>query len=234
MKEKVVMDDFNSQLSVDVVIFSLINEQLCVLMTKRQTQPFQERWSLPMGEIKITLDATLEQTAKRNIKSLLGLETPYVEQVQTIGNNKRDPRGWSVSVVYYSLVYTQNAVPSNDMKWMTLKEVFSQTLAFDHQSIIESCLHRLQNKSLYTSLPIFLMPDEFTLTDLQKTYELVLGIKMEKKSFRRRLIDAGFLQETGQTRHANHRPALLYRLAQRQPYYFARIIEGVRDSKNID
>ncbi len=222
------MSDFNAQLSVDVVIFSLVNEQLCILMTKRQTEPFQASWSLPLGEIKTTLDANLEQTAKRNINSLLALETPYLEQVQTIGNNTRDPRGWSLSVVYYSLVYTESELLDNQMKWMTLSEALSLKLAFDHQQIIENCLHRLQNKSLYTSLPIFLLPDEFTLTDLQKTYELVLGIKMEKKSFRRRLLDAGFLQETGHSRHANHRPALLYRLTQRQPYYFARIIEGVR------
>lgn len=226
--------DFNVSISVDVVIFSLVNEQLSVLVTQRQEQPFQGDWSLSLGEIKTDCDTNLEEAAKRNIKSLLGLETPYLEQVQTIGSNTRDPRHWSVSVVYYSLVHAPSAVTALNMKWMTIHEALSKKLAFDHQHIIENCLHRLQNKSLYTSLPIFLMPEEFTLTDLQKTYELVLGIKMEKKSFRRRLLDAGFLQETGHSRHANHRPALLYRLAQRQPYYFARIIEGVRDSKNID
>lgn len=235
MKEKVVMVEYTQQVSVDVVIFSLINEQLCVLMAKRASHPFASYWSLPLGEIDHRLDDDLEQTAKRNIKSLLALETPYLEQVQTIGGNSRDPRGWSVSVVYYSLIYTHHHTFSGaSLKWMTLKEALSQKLAFDHQQIIENCFHRLQNKSLYTSLPIFLLPEEFTLTELQKTYELILGIKMEKKSFRRRLLDAGFLKETGNLRHANHRPASLYRLAQPVPYYFARIIEGVRDNKNLD
>ncbi|MBS0286118.1 MAG: NUDIX hydrolase [Proteobacteria bacterium] len=227
----------NPHLTVDVVVFSIVNEQLCTLMIKRQRAPFQGNWALPRAEINPKLDASLEFTAKRNIKLLLDVDTPYLEQVQTIGNNERDPRGWSVSVVYYSLI-AENAFPVKEnaqpLKWMTINETLSKALSFDHQHIIENCYHRLQNKSLYTSLPIFLLPEEFTLTELQKTYELVLGIKMEKKSFRRRLLDAGFLQETGRMRHANHRPALLYRLSERQPYYFARIIEGVRDSKNID
>ncbi len=225
------------RLSIEVVVFSLVKEQLCILMQYRDNAPFGQGWALPQAQIDAQADNNLEQTAKRHIKDLLNVEAPYLEQVQTIGNNTRDPRGWSVSVLYYSLIYSQDIIAAQDkhkLKWMTVKEALSTQLSLDHQQLIENCYHRLQNKSLYTSLPIFLLAEEFTLTELQKTYELVLGIKMEKKSFRRRLLDAGFLQDTGHFKHANHRPASLYQLKERQPYYFARIIEGVRDSKNMD
>ncbi len=233
------MGESSPRLTVDLVLFSLVEEQLCTLMVKRKDPPFENCWALPATEVDTHRDSSLEQTAKRNVKRLTGFETPYLEQVQTIGNDFRDPRGWSITVVYYGLVSSGQMLHANQsnweaMKWMSVSDALSGELSFDHQHLIESCLQRLQNKSLYTSLPIFLLTEEFTLTELQKTYELILGFKMEKKSFRRRLLDAGFLEETGQSRHANHRPALLYRLSQRQPYFFARIIEGVRDSKNIE
>ncbi|MBS0289948.1 MAG: NUDIX hydrolase [Proteobacteria bacterium] len=222
-------------LTVALVVFSLIEQQLCILMEKQKEPPFLHGWGLVTCTVDCQQDASLEQTAKRHVKALTGVETPYLEQVQTIGNKLRDPRGWSIVVVYYSLIANEfKQATKQNTTWMPIAKALACELAFDHRQLIESCLHRFQNKSLYTSLPIFLLAPEFTLTDLQKTYELILDIKMEKKSFRRRLLDAGFLQETGQTRRANHRPATLYRLAQLQPYYFARIIEGVRDSKNME
>ena len=81
------MANFNSPLTVDVVIFSIVKEELCVLMTKRESEPFSGLWALPKGDVKQQDDMSLEQSAKRNIKALLNIETPYVEQVQTIGNN---------------------------------------------------------------------------------------------------------------------------------------------------
>jgi 8-oxo-dGTP diphosphatase len=220
----------NPRLTVDLVIFALHQEELSVLLVKRQQAPFAHHWTLPATEVDTQQDVNLEYTVKRKLKELTALETPYVEQVQTLGNQNRDPRGWSVTVVYYSLV--SHADPK--MHWTPLKAALKMPLAFDHQQIIESALQRFQNKALYTSLPIFLLPAEFTLTELQKAYEAVLGFKMEKKSFRRRLQDAGFLQETGNIRRAKHWPASLYRLTHLQPYYFARIIEGVRESRDLD
>lgn len=229
-------DTLSPYISVDLVIFSLIEEQLCTLMIKRETSPFADCWALPIGLVAPLQEANLEQTAKQKVKSLLNLDIPYLEQVQTIGNNQRDPRGWSIAVVYYGLLSGSDlsGTDTDLLKWMTIPKALSCKLAFDHPQIIKNCLHRLKNKSLYTSLPIFLLPQEFTLTDLQKTYELILGFKMEKKSFRRRLLDAGFLQETGHSRHANHRPALLYRIPSSKPYFFPRIIEGVREARGTE
>lgn len=226
-------------LTVDTVVFAIHEEKLCVLVVKRQEPPFVGRWALPASKVDISIDENLEQTAKRCLKQRFGVDIRYLEQVQTLGNNHRDTRGWSVAVVYYGIVQAHHSpstffCENHELTWLPVDEALNNILAFDHQLIVESCLSRFQNKSLYTSLPIFLLSDEFTLTDLQRTYEMVLGFKMEKKSFRRRLLDAGFLQETGHWRRASHRPALLYRLSQHQPYFFQRIIEGVRDSKSIE
>lgn len=193
-------------LNVDVVIFTIHEQSLCLLMVDD---------ALPNSAIE-QKDNTLEEIAQRKVKTLTGIEMPYVEQVETVGNKHLGI--WSIAIVYYSLVpYT----PLSLGKWVKVEAVMPQAM-------IQSALQRFQNKSLYTSLPIFLLPSEFTLTELQKTYEVVLGFTIEKKSFRRRLLDAGFLTETGNIRRANHRPAHLYRLLQKKPYYFPRILEGAR------
>ncbi|MFI4937630.1 MAG: NUDIX domain-containing protein [Candidatus Berkiellales bacterium] len=229
------------QITLEVVLFALYEQRLCLLLIKRESAPFLDAWSLPLGEIDLVQDQCLEDSAKRKLKTLLGVDIPYLEQVQTVGNENRDPRGWSVSIAYYGLLSCdeitnfperQSRSKRGEARWVPIDEAMKNPLAFDHQRIIENCLQRFQNKSLYTSLPIFLLPTEFTLTELQKCYEAILGFKIEKKSFRRRLLDAGFLQETGNIRRASHRPALLYRLAHQQPYFFPRIIEGVRDSRH--
>ncbi len=216
-------NDFH--LTVDVVLFTLQNQALSILLEKRKNLPFAQHWAIPTCDIDLQHDDSLEQAAKRQLKQLTGLEAFFLEQVQTLGDSQRDPRGWSVTIVYYSLVpYCQVA----HCQWVSIKEALTYPLAFDHQEIIKKCLQRFQSKSLYTSLPIFLLPAEFTLTELQKAYEAVLEFPMEKKSFRRRLLDAGFLEETGNVRRAKNRPAHLYRLSKLQPYFFPRILEGAR------
>lgn len=221
-------------LTIDLVVFAFHQEELSVLVEKRDKDPFEQCWALPQGEINPQIDASLEEVAKRHLKQLTGYEALYLEQVQTLGNQQRDPRGWSVAIVYYCLAASSEVFCKKSLRWIKANNTLEMKLAFDNQQIIESCFQRFQNKSLYTSLPIFLLPEEFSLTDLQKAYESVLGFKMEKKSFRRRLLEAGFLEKTGNIRRAKHRPAQLYRLTSTQPYFFPRIIEGVRESKNVE
>ncbi len=219
-------------LSITVVVFSIVDDTLTVMMQK-PLEEVEAAWSLPDDHINPAFDSRLDHAVKRIFKNEMGMETLYLEQVETIGNDYRVPKRWSVSVNYYCLVSQSDIAFNqsiNHRKWIPMGDLSEASIAYDHREIIESCLQRFQNKSLYTSLPIFLLPKEFTLTELQKTYEIVLGFKVEKKSFRRRLLDAGFLEETGNIRRASHRPAQLYRLAHPQPYFFPRIIEGVRQS----
>jgi len=221
------------RVTVDLVIFGLGRQGLSLLVCQRQDPPFVGSWALPASAVDIEQDESLDHTAKRILKQRLNLHASYLEQVQTLGNQHRDTRGWSVTIVYYGLVSANQILmnslqPEKCFSWVTIEQVKSLHLAFDHQQLFESCLQRFQSKSLYTSLPIFLLEEEFTLTEVQKVYEAVLGIKMEKKSFRRRLLEGHFLEETGNIRRASHRPAQLYRLIEKQPYYFPRIIEGAR------
>lgn len=219
------------KVTVNVVAFALHAGHLCVLLVK-SNQSISRGWHLPSGTIDVEQDHSLEDSARRALKIPSGFEALYLEQVQTKGQQERQENEWSLTVVYYALVGSHIALHDQHHHcWLPVEEVLKSHLALDHQTLVEESLQRFQNKSLYTSLPIFLLPKEFTLTEVQKAYEAVLGFKIEKKSLRRRLLDANFLQETGNIRRASNRPAQLYSLALSQPYFFARIIEGAREHK---
>lgn len=220
------------ELSISLAVFSFFNHELYVLLRKDLHQPTP--YSLLTTSIQED-DASLEATAHRSLKEGMNLTMPYLEQVGTIGNNQRDPQAWATTVIYYGLIRAQTDLKTKDpslFAWVTVKDALNFNLINDHRQILQDCLQRFQNKSLYTSLPIFLLTDEFSLSDIQHVYEAVLGFKMEKKSFRRRLLDANFLIPTGM-RRAKHRPAQLYHLSSSEPYYFSRIIEGVRGTKLV-
>ncbi len=220
------------QVTVNVVAFSLQENHLCVLLANGIDRHKVDTWQLPESLIDIEQDLSLEDTAKRALQTANGIEALYLEQVQTIGSKNRLPNEWSLAVLYYALVRNDNMIKNQaNVCWMPVEEVLLSKIAFDHQALIAESLQRLQNKSLYTSLPIFLLHQEFTLTEVQRAYEAVLGFSVEKKSLRRRLLDADFLEETGNIRRASHRPAQLYRLSLPKPYFFARIIEGAREHK---
>ncbi len=220
------------QVTVNVVAFALHAGQLCVLLVKSNQTSMNTSWHLPSSAIDVEQDHSLEDSARRALKIPSGFDALYLEQVQTKGQQERQEEAWSLAVVYYALVGSHTALhDQQDHCWIPIDEVLKSHLVLSNQTLIEESLQRFQNKSLYTSLPIFLLPKEFTLTEVQKAYEAVLGFKIEKKSLRRRLLDANFLQETGNIRRASNRPAQLYSHAQGLPYFFARIIEGAREHK---
>ena len=219
--------------SADTVIFTVFNEQLQVLLVQRGDYPYKHQWSLVGGFIDLANDLCLEDTAKRKLQEKTGVATPYLEQCFTLGNQKRDPRGWSVTTVYFALLpYEKIKLKAGqgaiDIKWAGIKDKkVDEDLAFDHQEILRLTLERLRNKVLYTSLPAYLMADLFTMRDLQNVYEIILDRKLEVKSFRRRLAKANILEETDRTRQDSKRPAKLYRLKDDvDTYFFLRNIEG--------
>ena len=228
--------DFDVPLmTVDMSIFSVINERLQVLIVKRAQYPSKGKWALPGGFVDIKKDKSLDETAKRKLKTKTGVAAPYVEQVETFGGPKRDPRGWSVTVAYMALISAEGVElvsdeASEEVIWVPVDEVRGKyKLAFDHQEIFEVCMERLKSKVQYSSLPVNLLPKVFTLTELQQTFEIVLGQTVEKKSFRRRILDAGILEETGEMKTGSSRPAKLYRaIPEGQSYFFPRTIEGKR------
>lgn len=215
-------------ISVTLVIFTYREHHLSVGML---SSPTATNVTLLTGDIDPAHDDNLELAAHRIFTNAMHVTTPYLEQVGTIGQRGRGGKTWPIAINYYCLISPEKSLFNENIIWFNLSQLTEENITQDDREIIQSCLQRFQNKSLYTSLPIFLLPKEFTLTEVQHTYEAILGLKMEKKSFRRRLLDADFLQETGNTRRASHRPAQLYCLAHEHPYYFSRIIEGVRDTR---
>lgn len=228
--------DFDVPLTtVDMAIFTLREKRLEVLLVKRAQHPAQGKWALPGGFIQLGQDHSLEDAAHRKLLEKTGVASPYLEQVMTVGNAKRDPRGWSVTVVYFALIASdslkiQPDESSEQVAWVPVKEALENyDLAFDHQTLLATCHARLKSKVLYTALPVHLLPDAFTLTDLQQVFEILLDQPVEKKAFRRRILDAGILEETGGMRTGQSRPAKLYRVSDKQQAHcFPRNIEGPR------
>ena len=220
MTEKEFLRDYNIHdydvplCTVDVAIFSLIDGELNVLLVLRNEHPFKDKWNLPGGFIDQKKDKSTEAAAHRKLKEKTGLRSAYLEQVETIGEPKRDPRGWSLTVLYFALVDITRVKLSNvvkETKWVPLADIEKQKLAFDHKVLISKTMDRLRSKASYTALPIELMPKEFTLTELQAVFELILGRDLQPKAFRNRVLTAGMVEETGASKISGKRPAKLYR-----------------------
>lgn len=222
--------------SVDIVIFTVREQALEVLLVKRKEHPSQGKWALPGGFIDLKTDRSLDDTAFRKLKEKTGAQAPYLEQVITVGNGKRDPRGWSVTVVYMALVAQESLkmeVDNENVRWASVEDP-ALKLAFDHNAILRSCLERLRNKVLYTSLPVKLLPESFTLTELQKTFETILNTSLQKKAFRRRILDSGILEETGDMQVGKMRPAILYRVKpEGEHHQFDYNIQGPRKEERL-
>lgn len=202
--------------SVDVALFTLHEGQLKVLLVQRASPPCQHHWALPGGFVDIVADADIDTTARRKLRDKTGVDAPLLEQVQTLGNAHRDPRSWSVTTLYMALIpYAPTAEfveAVKDARWWPLDEVDGIALAFDHAELIRIARERLQHKTAYTVLPLHVLPHPFTLSQLQQAFELLLGKPLEKKSFRRRILNAELLQEvgTGTAEGGKGRPAALY------------------------
>jgi 8-oxo-dGTP diphosphatase len=224
------MVDFPRPLtSVDLAIFSVAGEALQVLLVQRPhdaREPFPGRWALPGGFVDVAQDADLRQTALRKLREKTGVRAPFLEQLGSWGSASRDPRGWSATHAYFALVPSDAKVAAGanatDARWFPVAGRRPK-LAFDHAEILAAAVERLRNKVEYTSLPAFLLPPEFTLSELQRAYEIVLGRSLEKSAFRTRVLSAGMVEPVDKLREGPNRPAQVYRLKQAsEPVYFAR------------
>lgn len=199
-------------ISVDLVAFQLSdNNRLQVLVHQL---PEQDHPQLPAGRIEPEHDHCLEDTARRQLSRLTTKPATYFEQVITIGDNRRDSRGWSLTVVYYVLLRPGNE-PSLKRGAMWVDIVNSQPaspLAYDHGKLVMEALERLRNKIQYSALPVYLLPETFTLSDIQNVFSVILHKAPPMRSIRNRFLNSNLLEETGQKRHGSNRPATLYRL----------------------
>lgn len=212
--------DFERPLtSVDLVIFTVAEGTLKVLLVRRPEdagEPFPGKWALPGGFVDVVRDASLHACAVRKLREKTGVQAPYLEQIGSWGDASRDPRGWSATHAYFALVPAQ-AHGNAPGEWMPADEALRKRLAFDHGTILDAGLARLRGKVEYTSLPAFLLDEPFTLPALQLVYETVLSRALDKSAFRKRMLDAGFLQEAGMVGGgALGRPAMGYCIADRR------------------
>lgn len=207
--------------TVDVVIFTVLDEALQVLLVQRpndKKEPFPAQWALPGGFVDVRLDADLEACALRKLKAKTGVASPYLEQLGSWGGLKRDPRGWSATHVYFALIPGEQVqlikgANAADVGWFKVDELRKTKLAFDHGTILAAAVERLRAKVEYTSLPAYLLAQPFSLPQLQRIYEIVLGRAVDKSGFRTRMLAADFLVEDGPLDGGSNRPAMGYRLA---------------------
>ena len=198
--------------TVDLAIFTLLKRALHVLLIKRRHEPFAGMWALPGGFVH--LDESLEHAARRELREESGVEDVYLEQLYTFGDPDRDPRTRVITVAYIALVRAEQqhlhaATDAAKVAWFPAYD--PPDLAFDHRQILDYAVTRLRYKLEYTALAFELLPEEFTLTELQETYEHVLNEPLDKRNFRRKVLQADVLEETGGRRVGEHRPARLYR-----------------------
>jgi 8-oxo-dGTP diphosphatase len=200
-------------LTVDCVVFGFDEAELKVLLIERGLEPFKGKWALPGGFVRV--EETLDAAARRELEEEAGLKDVFLEQLYTFSAVERDPRERVVSVAYYALVKlaaheTRAATDAADARWFPISKV--PDLAFDHAEILATALARLKAKVRYEPIGFELLPPEFTLSQLQHLYETVLGMELDKRNFRKKVLGYDLLvplkakQKTGR-----HRPAQLFR-----------------------
>jgi 8-oxo-dGTP diphosphatase len=199
--------------TVDCVVFGLDQEDLKVLLIQRDLPPFAGHWALPGGFVR--MEETLDQAALRELQEETGARNVYLEQLYTFGDLQRDPRGRTITIAYYALVKLGDHVPhaatdARDARWFPVADL--PKLAFDHTRILDSACQRLRGKVRYQPIGFELLPPRFTLRQLQRLYEIVLGRELDKRNFRKKILSMGILEELDETEeNVAHRAARLYR-----------------------
>jgi 8-oxo-dGTP diphosphatase len=198
--------------TVDLIIFTIAEDDLKVLLIRRGQEPFKGRWALPGGFVEI--EESLEDAAARELKEEVGVTNVYLEQLYTFGDPKRDPRGRVISVSYFALIDAerQRIVAASDAADAQWHSVFDPPrLAFDHGKILDYAVWRLRNKIEWTTVGYELLPKKFTLSELQRVYEIILQRPVDKRNFRKKILSQGQIVELNETRgDVAHRPARLY------------------------
>lgn len=207
--------------ALDVLLFTIQENNLEVLLVRRKEEPFKDSWALPGGFVR--MDESLEAGAARELREETGLKDIYLEQLYTFGSPNRDPRTRVISVTYLALAAKNEwpiraASDASEARFWPVKDL--PKLAFDHQEIFKYGLDRLGSKLSYTNIVFGLLPDSFTLTDLQKIYEIILDKKLDKRNFRKKMLSTDLLSSVGQKSSSGaHRPAELFRFNKKEIQY---------------
>ena len=207
-------DEFpHPSVSVDVALLTARGDALEIFLVRRTEHPFKNDWSLPGGFVH--LEESLEDAAARLLEAKTGLREVFLEQLYTFGAVGRDPRTRVISVAYYALVPLEQLsklTVSDARGLMPVTDALKTELAFDHNTILTATLERLRGRVEYSPLGFELLPTQFTLRELQTLHETILGKKLNKDAFRRKILARGQLEATGQLETGQgFRPAEFYR-----------------------
>jgi 8-oxo-dGTP diphosphatase len=205
--------------AVDVAIFTVLGGELKVVLVKVKKRSYAGMWALPGGIIRS--DESLEQAAYRELAEKTGLRNVYLEQLYTFGDVERDRTRRAVSTVYFALVNAEGPKLKTTEKyagieWFSVKRL--PRLAYDHAGVIQYAVKRLRWKLEYTNVAWSLLPKTLTLTELQTVYEAILGKKLDKRNFLKKILSLKLLAPTGKMKRSGaHRPAELHRFKTRKP-----------------
>jgi 8-oxo-dGTP diphosphatase len=198
--------------TVDIVVFTIEQNRLQVLLIQRKQPPFEGMWAIPGGFIHT--GETLEEAASRRLREETNVDNIFLAQLRSFAEPNRDPRARVITVAYYALVgadklQLEAKANAQDVRWFGVADL--PNLAFDHAMIVTAALERLKNRLENTAIAFQLLPPKFTLTELQRVYELVLDKVLDKRNFRKKIVATGLLQELTETKMDGfHRPAQLY------------------------
>ena len=206
------LDYFNIAISVDCVIFGYDEKELKVLLIKSDLEDFADLHSL-LGDL-IRPDEDLETASYRILKERTEMEDVYLEQVQAFGSIERHPSGRVITIAYYSLIDIKHhklQLSHNELDWYPVNEI--KKLAFDHKLILDTCLIRLQEKVMEHPVIFNLLPEKFSLRELQELYEAILGIELDRRNFRKKMSIKDWLMDIDEMENdVPHRPGKLYKL----------------------
>jgi 8-oxo-dGTP diphosphatase len=206
------LDYFNIAISVDCVIFGYDNKELKVLLIKSDLEEFEGLYSL-LGDL-VKPDEDLETASYRILRERTGMDDVYLEQVQAFGSIGRHPSGRVITIAYYSLIdisHHRMQLSHNELSWHSVNEL--RKLAFDHKLILDTCLARLQDQVMDHPIIFNLLPEKFSLRELQEVYEAILGVDLDRRNFRKKISLKDWLVDMDEMEQdVPHRPGKLYKL----------------------
>lgn len=210
---------------LEIAVLGLVDGTLHVLLARRAEAPHAGRWALPGGALRIDVDASLDDAARRVMRERLGLDLPFLRQICAAGGPTRDPRApWALSVVYRALVQAGLTSPTagkriEALAWRPVAQAMDdRALAFDHAALVTRAVEATRADVERLDLPAGVLPERFTLGELQALCEQILGRRLDKSSFRRRIADRRLVEPvTGALRLGANRPAQVFTLARTPP-----------------
>jgi 8-oxo-dGTP diphosphatase len=206
------LDYFNIAISVDCVIFGYDEKELKVLLIKSDLKEFSNLYSL-LGDL-IRPDEDLETASYRILKDRTGMDDVYLEQVQAFGSLDRHPSGRVITIAYYSLIDIKHhklQLSHNELDWYPVTEI--KKLAFDHKLILNTCLSRLQEQVMEHPIIFNLLPEKFSLRELQELYQAILGTELDRRNFRKKISIKDWLVDINEMEeNVPHRPGKLYKV----------------------